>query len=286
MDDNKLLPKLSQNLLEILNDEKYYDITIEVPYVKLIFGLKIKDIIIWKPVIILASSDQNSMNKGSLDSSRQDELNGECLISLGQNDGTLAHIKLLNMSPEIFQIILRYIYGGKLSLEEYDTLDIIKIILVSANDLSLQELTKYLIKFYDLTSKEFLEKTDPNSKTSDNTKLGITKESKRTVDSKIITYQHVELISKWIDRLEIIDKLISSYKFRLLFRASCDVGHSRDKFHEICNNQPRTVTLVKVNEILGGYNPLEWKSDQMEGSALLKIVLYFLLTMMKLKIIF
>ena len=30
MVDNKLLPKLSQNLLEILNDEEYYDITIEV----------------------------------------------------------------------------------------------------------------------------------------------------------------------------------------------------------------------------------------------------------------
>ncbi|POG63794.1 hypothetical protein GLOIN_2v1682430, partial [Rhizophagus irregularis DAOM 181602=DAOM 197198] len=27
---NKLLPKLSQNFLEILNDEEYYDITIEV----------------------------------------------------------------------------------------------------------------------------------------------------------------------------------------------------------------------------------------------------------------
>ena len=38
MDDNKYLPKLSQNLLEVLNDEEYYDITIEVgndPYVKI-----------------------------------------------------------------------------------------------------------------------------------------------------------------------------------------------------------------------------------------------------------
>src|SRR5437764_1330846 len=37
MDDIKFLPKLSQNLLEILNDDEYYDITIEVgndPYVK------------------------------------------------------------------------------------------------------------------------------------------------------------------------------------------------------------------------------------------------------------
>ncbi|POG73416.1 hypothetical protein GLOIN_2v1586307, partial [Rhizophagus irregularis DAOM 181602=DAOM 197198] len=30
MIDNKFLSKLSQNLLEILNDDEYYDITIEV----------------------------------------------------------------------------------------------------------------------------------------------------------------------------------------------------------------------------------------------------------------
>jgi hypothetical protein len=38
MDDNKLLQKLSQNLLEILDDDEYYDIKIEVgidPYVKI-----------------------------------------------------------------------------------------------------------------------------------------------------------------------------------------------------------------------------------------------------------
>jgi hypothetical protein len=38
MDDNKFLPKLSQNLLEILNDDEHYDIIIEVgndPYIKI-----------------------------------------------------------------------------------------------------------------------------------------------------------------------------------------------------------------------------------------------------------
>jgi hypothetical protein len=143
-----------------------------------------------------------------------------------------------------------------------------------------------LIKFRNFTSKEFLDKVfpyeklfpedfyknllkaflsllDPNSKPSVNSGSNVTKESKKAVDSKIITYRHVELISKWIDRLEITDKLISSYKFKLLFRASRD-GYSANKFHEICNNRPRTVTLIKVkgsNEILGGYNPNEWKSD-------------------------
>ena len=39
--------------------------------------------------------------------------------------------------------LFRYIYGGSLSIEKYDTLDIIKI-LVAANELNLQLLVKYL----------------------------------------------------------------------------------------------------------------------------------------------
>ncbi|POG55193.1 hypothetical protein GLOIN_2v1739705 [Rhizophagus irregularis DAOM 181602=DAOM 197198] len=59
------------------------------------------------------------------------------------NDGTLARIELPNILPEIFEIILRYIYGGKLSLKECDTSNIIKL-LVAANELSLQELVIYI----------------------------------------------------------------------------------------------------------------------------------------------
>src|ERR1041385_4437924 len=40
----------------------------------------------------------------------------------------------------------RYIYGGKISLEEYDTSDIVKI-LVAAKELNLQELITYLQSF-------------------------------------------------------------------------------------------------------------------------------------------
>ncbi|UZO02806.1 uncharacterized protein OCT59_021284 [Rhizophagus irregularis] len=358
MDDKKFLPKLSQNLLEILNDEEYYDVTIEV------------------------GNDPN----------------------VKKNDGTLSHIKLPNISPEIFQIILRYIYGGGVSLKEYDDAsDIIKI-LIAASELSLQELIIYLqsflienktnwmeqnfdfihqtsfennsfldlqkyctdlmtkepdkifkspnfssvsekllisiiqsdnlqmsevqiweqvlrwglaqnpelshditnhsnddfkilkntlqqfipfIRFYNLTSKEFLEKvfpyreilpkeldtellktflsiSDPNSKPINKSNPRIREIKLRTVDSKIIMYQHVELILKWIDRLEITDKLITQYEFKLLFRGSRD-GLTREKFHEICDNHSRTVIIVKVkdsNEILGGYNPTEWKSDK------------------------
>ncbi|CAB5362507.1 unnamed protein product [Rhizophagus irregularis] len=59
-----------------------------------------------------------------------------------RNDGTLIQIKLSNILPEIFQIILRYIYGGSLPLEEYDALDIIKILIFVNKKLS-DEMPQY-----------------------------------------------------------------------------------------------------------------------------------------------
>src|SRR5205085_11846106 len=52
--------------------------------------------------------------------------------------------------------IFRYIYGGNLSLEEYDTLDIVKI-LVAADELSLQELIIYLQSFLTKNKSNWME---------------------------------------------------------------------------------------------------------------------------------
>src|ERR1043166_7320456 len=148
------------------------------------------------------------------------------------------------------------------------------------------------IRFYNLSSKEFSGKVlpyrkilpkelymnllndflDNDNKLNDKSKPRISNEinlktvdppKEITIDSRIITYPHAELISKWIDKLEITDRIKNSYEFKLLFRGSRD-GATRKKFHEICDGQSRTVTIVKVkgsNEILGGYNPIKWKSN-------------------------
>uniref|UniRef100_U9U8R5 Kelch-like protein 17 n=1 Tax=Rhizophagus irregularis (strain DAOM 181602 / DAOM 197198 / MUCL 43194) TaxID=747089 RepID=U9U8R5_RHIID len=323
-------------------------------------------------------------------------------VSRNNNDGSLTHIKLPNISPEIFQMILRYIYGGRLSLEEYDTSDIIKI-LVASSELSLQELITHLqsflienkknwmeqnfnliyktsfendsflklqdfcteliskepekifnsinfislsekclisliqhdniqknviqvwehvlkwgiaqnpglpsdpssyskddfitlkntlqqfipfINFFNLTSKEYLDKVYPYKKVipkdlrenlfkyfmdqqSNNPEPNIINEetSSKNIDSKIITIKHAQLISRWIDRLEITDRMENSYDFKLILRGSRD-GFSPSKFHEICDNQYHTITIIKVedsNEILGGYNPIMWTSNIIWG---------------------
>ncbi|GES93499.1 hypothetical protein GLOIN_2v1782772 [Rhizophagus clarus] len=97
----QFLSKLSQNYIELLEDDEYYDITIEV------------------------GEDPNEI---------------------------LAHIKLPNISPEVFQIILKYIYGGILSLNNQDTLKIFKLLL-AADELLLQEVVDYLQKYFIIENK-------------------------------------------------------------------------------------------------------------------------------------
>ena len=86
MIDNKFLPKLSQNLLEILEDDEYCDITIEVgndPYIK-----------IFRAHMVILNY-------------RSPYLRRILSTNKKKNDVTLVHIKLPNILPEIFQIILR-----------------------------------------------------------------------------------------------------------------------------------------------------------------------------------
>ena len=87
MNDNKFLSKLSHNLLEILDDDEYYDINIEVgndPYVKIFHA----------HMVILNYRSPYLRRILSTNKKKKDE-------------GTLAHIKLPNMLPEIFHVILR-----------------------------------------------------------------------------------------------------------------------------------------------------------------------------------
>ncbi|EXX74219.1 uncharacterized protein OCT59_029122 [Rhizophagus irregularis] len=114
--------KLSQNYIEILADDEYYDATIEVgrdPHVKIFRA----------HMIILCY--RSPFLRRTLTSSRNN------------NNEIVAHIKFPNITPEIFQIILNYIYGGIILLNEQEPSEILKILL-AADELLLQELVDYL----------------------------------------------------------------------------------------------------------------------------------------------
>ncbi len=78
--------KLSQNYIEILEDDEYYNVTIEVgddPNVKIFRAHMI--ILNYRFPFLRRTLASNKKN----------------------NDGILTHIKLPNISPEIFQILLK-----------------------------------------------------------------------------------------------------------------------------------------------------------------------------------
>ncbi|PKY30493.1 hypothetical protein RhiirB3_447606 [Rhizophagus irregularis] len=129
---------------------------------------------------------------------------------------------------------------------------------------TLQRFIPY-IKFFNLNYNKFLTKIYPYrteeilSKDLQIQKPKITKEIRpvSSIDSKIITIQHAELISRWIDKLRVTDKTKNVYEFNLIFRGIGD-GFSPSKFYEICDNKYHTISIIKVkdsDEILGGYNP-------------------------------
>ncbi|PKC05496.1 hypothetical protein RhiirA5_420854 [Rhizophagus irregularis] len=145
-----------------------------------------------------------------------------------------------------------------------------------------------LIRFFSLSSEDFFQKVHPykkllkqqlyeellgsyldsNVEPSNNILLPRNRNIDGIVDSKIVNLNIVSLISRWIDKKDTKSKyayareLYLPYEFKLLLRGSRD-GFTPYKFHELCDNKPHTVTFIKIKEteeIIGGYNPLIWKS--------------------------
>ncbi|RGB37310.1 hypothetical protein C1646_757077 [Rhizophagus diaphanus] len=127
--------KLSQNYIEVLEDNEYYDITIEVgvdPNVKIFRAHMI--VLCYRSPFLRRTLASNKKN----------------------NDGTLVHIKFPNISPENFQIILKYIYGGIITLNEKEPLEILRL-LAAADQLYLQEIVDYLQEYLINNDYEWME---------------------------------------------------------------------------------------------------------------------------------
>ncbi|GES80777.1 carbohydrate-binding module family 13 protein [Rhizophagus clarus] len=322
----EFLPKLSQNLLEILDDEEYYDITIEVGndpniILRYIYGGKLSvekyDIPDLLKILVTANElnlqelsnylqsflvknnaswieqNFNLVYQTSFETDSFPELQKYCNTIISKKPDKIFKSFDFSLIPE--KVLISIIQSDDLRMGEIRVWEhVLKWGIAqnselpsdfanfSKNDFNILKNTIQkcipFIRFYNLTSKEFSDKVIPCRKvlpkelymdllktflnlhpgSRPNGKLKL----RNNVGSKIITSQHIELISKWIDKLDVTDELSSSYEFKLLLCGSRD-GFSIKKFHEKCDNKSHTVIIAKVknsNKILGGYNPVEWKS--------------------------
>ncbi|GBB85473.1 hypothetical protein RclHR1_00120027 [Rhizophagus clarus] len=143
-----------------------------------------------------------------------------------------------------------------------------------------------LIRFFSLSSKDFLQSVrpykrilkhqlyedllkshlDPDSKPTDNISLPRNIKINGIIDTKIVkNLSIITTISRQVDKLDIRNNFahLKEHKFQLLIKGSRD-GYTPKVFHELCDGTSHTVTFIKIkgkDEIIGGYNPLIWKSS-------------------------
>ncbi|RHZ81887.1 hypothetical protein Glove_117g54 [Diversispora epigaea] len=115
----KLFDKLSQNFIELLNDKDDYNIIIEVQNKEKSF-----------------TAHSNILKHRSPYFRRE-------LENIQPNENNIKTITVSSISAQIFEIILKYIYGGIVSLENVETIFIFDLML-AANELELEELTNKL----------------------------------------------------------------------------------------------------------------------------------------------
>ncbi|RGB42266.1 hypothetical protein C1646_751164 [Rhizophagus diaphanus] len=138
-----------------------------------------------------------------------------------------------------------------------------------------------LIRFYHISSEDFHDKVFPFKKLLPkelindlftfylvpNRKINIDIQPPRRsydkYDSVIVDFQYFALFASWIDKKN--DNYLRNipYNFNLLYRSSSD-GNTVAKFHEKTDNKGANIVVAKIkntNQIIGGYNPLDWSGN-------------------------
>ncbi|RIB16232.1 hypothetical protein C2G38_2190500 [Gigaspora rosea] len=94
---------------------------------------------------LLQSASTNTLPHSKLNS---DEYNViiEVVRTVTSNDNNVKIIKQANISTEVFEIIIKYIYGGTISLENINTSVVFELLLAS-NEFGLEELIKHIQLF-------------------------------------------------------------------------------------------------------------------------------------------
>ncbi|CAB4427811.1 unnamed protein product [Rhizophagus irregularis] len=208
MAKNKFLTKLSQNLLEILDDNEYYGITIEVEIFQIILryiyggSLSLEEFDTSDIIKILITASKLSLEeliphlqsfliKNKANWMEQKKI----LTSLIQNN-------ILQISEvQIWEHVLKWGIAQNPGL----LLDPSSYLKDGFNVLKNTLQRCYSKKLYKSLIECFL---DNDYNPSDKLGPKIIKETiiRESIDSKIITVQYVELISKWIDSNEILGR--------------------------------------------------------------------------------
>ncbi|EXX54697.1 hypothetical protein RirG_232120 [Rhizophagus irregularis DAOM 197198w] len=143
-----------------------------------------------------------------------------------------------------------------------------------------------LIRFYQMSSKEFKEKVVPFKKILPEIlynniskfhsrwfKISFRSSARvKPIDSLIINYKDAAVLASWIDgKNKVNDRSVmyefynNPYNFKLLYRGSRD-GFSYEMLKKHCYYKGPTIIVAKIEgkqELIGGYNPIYWSASKL-----------------------
>src|SRR6266542_937008 len=226
-----------------------------------------------------------------------DKLWSFCLQEICDNsDDLFESAKFLSINPSILEILLKRddfridneiiiwenILKWACSQQPIIQQDINKW---SQNDFTVMErrLGRFisLIRFYHISSEDFLLKVYPFKELIPNDlinnifayhmapnnrrNIDIQSPRKPKYDTFIIKSKYFAIFSSWIVKKNDSHYNLKDipYYFKLIYRASRD-GNKVEEFHKKCDNKGATIVVVKIKnseQIVGGYNPLDWDSS-------------------------
>lgn len=138
-----------------------------------------------------------------------------------------------------------------------------------------------LIRFHDISPEDFISKVFPYKNLMQDDlvtqiftfhmvpnsfiNLQCPRKSKYVFGSTLIESKHFSIFSSWIGKRNDLHYTPRNnpYSYNLLYRASRD-GNTPVAFHSKCDNKGATIVVIKINnsnQIIGGYNPLQWDSS-------------------------
>jgi hypothetical protein len=196
------------------------------------------------------------------------ELKNDALISLIQNDN-------FDMEEiEIWDNLLKWAISKNptistnTSLWKSEEIEVIK--------LTIRDFIPH-IRFFQISSQDYYYKIRPLSKllpkelneeiilhflvpeSSQISKVLPRNLSNVNAYSKIIKLEHIHQISHWIDKKQGHFSNVLQYEFNLLLSGNRD-GFDIKNFKEKCCYKGATIVVIKLkdNQIIGGYNPVNW----------------------------
>ncbi|CAB4399553.1 unnamed protein product [Rhizophagus irregularis] len=169
----------------------------------------------------------------------------------------MIEFKKPNISPTVFEMILKYIYTGEVDLTKQPGENILGLFTAISSPDFFDKVRPYktVIPYhiYEEAMEFYMKNTSPKTTT-------LPPRSGNTgIESNLIKPKLTSIIAGWIERKNgKSPSLNKKYMFDLLYRSSQN-GNNINTFRNKCNNQGACLVIVKHQQsakIYGGYNPL------------------------------